>query len=596
MVRNWQKINDFAFRHYLILTGIIILGSILRFGNLDLKPLGIDEVITAVFSLGKSFDDIPTEVVFPVSLLQELLTLDPEISCQQIAGTVIAQSTHPPVFFCLMHQWLTWVAPLPVTEVWKLRSFPALLGVVTIAAVYYLNRLAFSRAAGLMGAAVMAVSPFGIYLSQEARHYTLPVLLITIALIGIVQIQKDLDRGRQRPLVWLSWIVVNTLSFYVHYFCLLAFIAQVAILAGLIYRSLRKHFFSYLALSLFPLVFFLTWAPILLEHITSPKTTWLPSPENIVPFVQILVAWLMMTIALPIENQPLTIQIFMGLLTLAFGVWLTIQICPGLRLMWRMSKTRRVTFTLCSFIALVLLQFLALVYLLKKDITVAPRYSFIYYPAICALLGASLVSQQRGNKSKKISFSKGEISHFSAMTKPSALCPLPSAFPPKENQEFSFLRRWRQKIYRSLAIVLFVGVISSIFVIFDCAFQKPYLPQLAASHFNQSPAPVMVVMGYNNSIGIALGLSYALALDEVRAKERQTLLAFWDNSDGYELIWQKLSNLSFSPLNLWVVAPGLKRVGYPQSLQVGKRSSCHQDPEQYYRVGIPYQFYLCQLQ
>ena len=428
MVGNWQKINDFALRHYLILTGIIIIGSILRFGNLDLKPLGIDEVITAVFSLGKSFQDIPTEVVFPISFLQELFTLNPEISCQQIAGTVTAQSTHPPVFFCLMHQWLTWVAALPMTEVWKLRALPALLGVVAIAAVYCLNRLAFSRAAGLMGAAIMAVSPFGIYLSQEARHYTLPVLLITIGLIGIVQIQKDLDRGRQRPLVWLSWIVVNTLSFYVHYFCLLAFIAQVAILAVLIYRSLRKHFFSYLALSLFPLVFFLTWAPILLEHITSPKTTWLPSPENIVPFVQILVAWLMMTIALPIENQPLTIQIFMGLLTLAFGVWLTIQICPGLRLMWRMSKTRRVTFTLCSFIALVLLQFLALVYLLKKDITVAPRYSFIYYPAICALLGASLVSQQQGNKSKKISFSQGEMSHFSPMTKPSALCPLPSAF------------------------------------------------------------------------------------------------------------------------------------------------------------------------
>ena len=75
-------------RHYLTLMGIIILGTILRFGNLDLKPLGIDEVITAVFSLGKSFEDIPTEVVFPLSLLQDLFTFDPEISCQQIAGTV----------------------------------------------------------------------------------------------------------------------------------------------------------------------------------------------------------------------------------------------------------------------------------------------------------------------------------------------------------------------------------------------------------------------------------------------------------------------------------------------------------------------------
>jgi uncharacterized membrane protein len=88
-----------------------------------------------------------------------------------------------------MHDWLRWKMALPLSWVWKLRALPALIGVVSIAAVYQLNRVAFSPAAGLTGAMVMAVSPFAVYLSQEARHYTLPMLLVILALLGLYQMQ-----------------------------------------------------------------------------------------------------------------------------------------------------------------------------------------------------------------------------------------------------------------------------------------------------------------------------------------------------------------------------------------------------------------------
>jgi uncharacterized membrane protein len=86
-----------------------------------------------------------------------------------------------------------------------MRSLPALFGVSAIAAVYYLNRVAFSPAAGLMAAAMIAVSPFCVYLSQEARHYTLPMLLITLALLGLIQIQQDFSKQRLCFSVWLGW-------------------------------------------------------------------------------------------------------------------------------------------------------------------------------------------------------------------------------------------------------------------------------------------------------------------------------------------------------------------------------------------------------
>ena len=150
------------FPHYLILTGIMILGAVLRFWNLDLKPLWLDEVITALISQGHSYDDVPLQVIFSLSRLKELFTLKPEVSCAEITHILVTQSTHPPLFFCGMHRWLTWVEPITDSLSWAVRSLPALIGVGAIAAIYWLNRIAFSPKAGLVGAAIMAVSPFGV--------------------------------------------------------------------------------------------------------------------------------------------------------------------------------------------------------------------------------------------------------------------------------------------------------------------------------------------------------------------------------------------------------------------------------------------------
>src|ERR671932_939871 len=162
--------------HYFALAGVIALGATLRFWHLDLKPLWLDEVLTALLSLGHRYKDVPLDVVFPASALQELFTLQPDRSCAEIAQAVATESTHPPLFFCLMHQWLNWVEPVAQPLSWKLRALPALVGVGAIAAIYLLNRIAFSAAASLVGAAFMAVFSFCVFPPPKARRYTLPLL------------------------------------------------------------------------------------------------------------------------------------------------------------------------------------------------------------------------------------------------------------------------------------------------------------------------------------------------------------------------------------------------------------------------------------
>ncbi|NEP59825.1 MAG: hypothetical protein F6K31_22940 [Symploca sp. SIO2G7] len=545
------------YQHYLILIGVIALGAVLRFWHLDLKPLWLDEVISTLFSLGQNYDNLPLEIMFPPSRLETIFAFKPDINCTAIAENIANQSTHPPLFFCLMHQWLSWVQPLDISLSWKMRSLPALMGVMVIPGIYCLNRFAFSPAAGLMGAAFMAVSPFAVYLSQEARHYTLPILLITLALLALLLIQHYLhSRGQPPPLlIWLSWGMINSIGCYVHYFFLLAFIAQLLTLIGLMYwrRKLlpRGSWLSVMLVVVGVVVSYLPWLPILLEDFSSPVTSWLPQPEHIAPLYQTLVAWLTMAIALPVEGQPLWIQIPFALLTIAFGSWLGWEFFRGVKQLWQQPQTHLATLTLLGFIFCVLLQFVAIIYFLGKDITIAPRYHFVYYPAVCALLGASLVFRKR--------------------------------------------KRWEK------LVPVGVALLSSSLVVANLVFIKPFHPQQVAQNMNLEPAaPLMMVMGYHNLQDVALGLSFSLAIEQqqstVSEVNADTYFAFLKIEPGYHLVWQKLSQLPKLPVppqNLWVVGPGLILPAYPPQLLVANQTTCTLDPTQHHRIGVPYQLYRC---
>jgi uncharacterized membrane protein len=222
--------------HYLILVGLIVLGTVLRFWNLDAKPLWMDEVITAIFSFGRSYQAVPLERSFPMAALDQVFSFNPIATCTSITQTISTQSVHPPLFFCWLHSWLALLKPIELSWVWKIRSLPAIAGVMMIVAMYILNRTAFSKRAGLFGALAIAVSPFAVYLSQEARHYTVPMLLILVALLGLVRIQQDLQQQSLKIGVWIGWVIANGIGFYVHYFFILAVVAQVLTLIALQFR------------------------------------------------------------------------------------------------------------------------------------------------------------------------------------------------------------------------------------------------------------------------------------------------------------------------------------------------------------------------
>lgn len=561
-----------------VLVALMLLGGGLRFWQLDSKPLWLDEVITALFSLGRSYTNIPLEQLLPLSALTQLFSYQPGQSCAQIAARVTTESVHPPLFFCAMYGWMGWLTPWTENWIWALRSLSALFGVGAIAAMYHLNRVAVSPQAGLVAAGLMAVSPFTVYLSQEARHYTLPMLIITLALAALVQMQRNLLQQRYRPWLWLGWVALNLLGLYVHYFCALAVVAQVgALLLWMgVYRYPVRRGWGVVGLAIAGIgLGYLPWLPTFISHITRPETDWLepydPSwLDRLAPLYQLLSGLVLMVVSLPVENQSLAIALAAGVAMLAFAGWLVWQAVPGWRSLWQQPLTRAPLGLLSGFTLLVLIQFLGIVYVLNKDITVVPRYNFIFYPGICALLGAAIAAR-----------SSTASSHDACLSK---------------------------LLHNRLALIaLLVGVVSSVVVVNNGSFQKSYSPDVVAQTLYFEPqTPLAVVVSYRSLQEVALGLSFGIELERLHRNSPQStvaMIAFVGSEMGNNQVWRSLRTIEqpmTPPLNLWVIAtPSLKLRNFPDALKINnpsrdRKAICQRDSKHTYRLGFPYQLYRCQ--
>ena len=93
-----------------------------------------------------------------------------------------------------------------------IRSFSALAGTATVVAAYGAGAALLSRRVGLIAAALVAVNPFLIWYSQEARAYALVTLFIAV---GLWFLGRALE-GYRRALA--GWAILSGLALATHYF------------------------------------------------------------------------------------------------------------------------------------------------------------------------------------------------------------------------------------------------------------------------------------------------------------------------------------------------------------------------------------------
>jgi uncharacterized membrane protein len=547
--------------HYLALLGILLFGLGLRFWQLDSKPLWLDEVLTALFGSGLNYNIIPKEQPVGIGAIAYWFGYQPASTCPDITRHLVNQSSHPPLFFCTLHGWLGIVTRLGASLAWQLRSLPALLGTVAILGSYLLNRVAFGRQIGLLAATLMAVSPFGVYLSQEARHYTMPLCLTLLALASLVKLEQHLQKTGSLPWPILGlWVAINGLGLYVHYFFLYVFIAQ-ALTFGMSLgwqqhrlRSkalptksllLKSKLTSGLTASLAIATVLGLYIPGLVNMFKLPdqaNNQWLVfRPEHFGdwfgPLLRQFTALTTMILAVPMEKQPTWVVISTVLPGLIlFGIIL-IWIGQGLGQLHKSQPQQGSLRVLLSFTLWGFLANLASAYLLRRDLTLGFRYSFTYFPGVVALVAAGL------------------------------------------GQKYPNPKMWQRWL------VIGAGLCGTIFVVHNLVFLKPFSPdqvsakvlaavpivQQQARPSTPTPQPTLLItIVYDSPMRLAVGISYALELIRAPDPKPDIWFAFVNqNRSASELLQQILHQVLImqvtqtkgTPLTLWL--SGSYRAGKP---------------------------------
>ncbi|MBE9129184.1 MULTISPECIES: glycosyltransferase family 39 protein [unclassified Coleofasciculus] len=549
--------------HLLLLLASIAIGTALRFTQLTLKSPWTDEFATLVFSLGNSFHTVPLDQAISLETLLKPLQLDPDDGGGAVTRHLFAEDHHPPLYFLLAHWWMK-LFPTSAVEtfqgtslLWAARSLPALLGVVSIPAMYGLGWLAFrSRLVAQLAAAMMAVSPYGIYLAQEARHYTLGILWVIASLCCLVVAVQHLQRRTPLPIrVVLCWIVVNSLGIATHYFFILTLCAEAIVLLGfcLLQSSWIERLGKFLPIPHFPfpippshwwrialvatgtLVGCLVWLPVLQSSYDPQMTQWIRGSDRtflttISPIFQALAAWITMISLLPVEASSLLVVLASGAVMIGFFIWAVPIFYRGIKIQGENPETRLVIGILVGFVLGAIALFFGITYIFDTDLTRGARYNFVYFPSIILLVAAALA------------VSWNDLGQD------------------KSSHKYTISQK-----RRAVAIIWLMGLFSGITVVSNLGYQKYYRPDLLVPMIQQtSPVSVLIATTHNTLVqtGELMGIAWEFkgsANLQALPLNPQFLLAHQDQyrcegtaCQASTTLDQTLAQLS-RPLDVWLV-------------------------------------------
>ena len=205
------------------LVGAIALGALIRFPYLDTKVYSHDETLTSLRTSGYLEADFQNAVAAKTVTVAELQTFQHANPLHDAGSTVralaIDDPQHPPLYYLLDRSWDAFFGGSILAR----RSLGALFGLLTIPALYWLCRELLPRGASfaLVATALFAVSPFELEYAQQAREYTLWVLLTVVSSALFVRASRTGGR-----FTWLAYAASLAIGMYTHAFFALVIAAH----------------------------------------------------------------------------------------------------------------------------------------------------------------------------------------------------------------------------------------------------------------------------------------------------------------------------------------------------------------------------------
>ena len=193
---------------------------------------------------------------------------------------MIFHDVHPPLYYYLLKPW----ASLFDYSVFGFRSFSAVLGVLGVVSIYWVGKKLFNEKVGLLASFFMAISPFAILYSQEARMYSLlGFLIIWWAYFLIKSLKSD------KLSDWLWWALFSILCLYTHYLAIFFLVMAGVTFIGykLVFSRNKKDSlvtkvknivtaWKFMGAVLIIGVAFSLWLPAFQQHTSRKGLGWIP--------------------------------------------------------------------------------------------------------------------------------------------------------------------------------------------------------------------------------------------------------------------------------------------------------------------------------
>jgi uncharacterized membrane protein len=242
----------------------IVLGVALRFSDLASRSYSNDEATTSLRVAGSSLEEWSGLFDGRARTVEELRvyqTLVPGRSTgQTIRALALEDPQHPPLYYVLQRGWISFAGRMVADR----RALSAVFGTLAIGAGYLLGvELGGTFLAGVILAALIAVSPFQAIYAQQAREYSLWSLAV---LLSTVLLLRAARRG-----TWTAWswyAASATVGLYTDLLFVLTLAAQLVIVVALPGRKLRATLWSLAAAAAACVAF----APWLVAVVRGAKT------------------------------------------------------------------------------------------------------------------------------------------------------------------------------------------------------------------------------------------------------------------------------------------------------------------------------------
>lgn len=230
-------------RNQQLMLALVVVGGIFRLFLLPDKSIWLDEAFSITLSKHSLF---------------------------QVLSLIVRTDTHPPLYYLLLKFWMI----LGTSEAW-VRLLSALFSTASIPLMYDLvANLYRDERAGLIGAAILAFSPFQVWYAQETRMYAMLTFFVLASACFFIRALQTGSLG-----YWAGYAVATVLALYTDNGAIW-YLGMIVIFSLLFAKRFMSRasgwLFSHAAIGFC----YIPWMPLFL-HQTQQVTEnfWLPPPS-----------------------------------------------------------------------------------------------------------------------------------------------------------------------------------------------------------------------------------------------------------------------------------------------------------------------------